>query len=131
MTEASTTTDALNQHISNNISGETWEVVHYLAMALKADNEGRTEVARTLRDIALDEAAHGARFKYLAGEIGDLKEEIGKMLAGEEGAFDGKHEGMKEAEAAGEKEIASFFDTAAHDEGRHASMLRNLLDRYF
>ena len=131
MSEATTTTDTLEQHIANNISGETWEVVHYLAMALKADNEGKTEVARTLRDIAMDEAAHGARFKYLAGEVGDLKEEIEKMLAGEEGAYDGKHKGMKQAEAAGEKEVASFFDTAAHDEGRHAAMLRTLLSRYF
>ncbi len=126
-----TKTMSVEEHVSNNISGETWEVVHYLAMALKADNEGKTEVARTLRDIALDEAAHGARFKYLAGEIGDLREEIEKMLSGEEGAFDGKHEGMKQAEAAGQKELASFFDTAAHDEGRHAAMLRNLLEQYF
>lgn len=125
------TQSKVEQHIQNNIKGETWEVVHYLAMALKADNEGKTEVARTLRDIALDEAAHGARFKYLAGEIGDLKEEISKMLAGEKGAYEGKHEGMKEAEEAGQKEVASFFDTAAHDEGRHAAMLSNLLENYF
>lgn len=121
----------VEEHIENNIKGETWEVVHYLAMALKADNEGKTEVARTLRDIAMDEAAHGARFKYLAGEIGDLREEIEKMLAGEEKAFDGKHEGMKAADASGQKEVASFFDTAAHDEDRHAAMLRNLLSAYF
>lgn len=121
----------MDEHIQNNIKGETWEVVHYMAMALKADNEGNPEVARTLRDIALDEAVHGARFKYLADEIGDLKEEIEKMLAGEEKAFDGKHEGMKEADESGQKEIASFFDTAAHDEGRHAAMLRNLLENNF
>lgn len=129
MTEETRTT--VEEHIQNNISGETWEVVHYMAMALKADNEGKPEVARTLRDIAMDEAAHGARFKYLADEIGDLKEEIEKMLAGEEKAFDGKHEGMKEADESGQKEVASFFDTAAHDEGRHAAMLRNLLASYF
>lgn len=126
-----TTKMTTEQHIESNIKGETWEVVHYLAMALKADNEGKTEVAQALRNIALDEAAHGARFKYLAGGIGDLKAEIEKMLAGEEKAYEGKHEGMKEAEASGQKEVASFFDTAAHDEGRHAAMLRNLLERYF
>lgn len=130
MSEA-TTKMSVEQHVENNIKGETWEVVHYLAMALKADNEGRTEVAQVLRSIALDEAAHGARFKYLAGEIGDLKKEIEGMLSGEEKAYEGKHDGMKEAEAAGQKEVASFFDTAAHDEGRHAAMLRNLLERYF
>ena len=124
------TKTSVEQHVQNNIKGETWEVVHYLAMALKADNEGKTEVAHTLRSIAMDEAAHGARFKYLAGEIGDLKEEIEKMLAGEEKAYEGKHEAMKEADASGQKEVASFFDTAAHDEGRHAAMLRNLLERY-
>jgi len=116
MTETTATTE---ECMANEIKGETWEVIQYLAMALKADNEGMTEVAQTLRSIAMDEAGHGSRFKYLAGNIGDLKGEIEKMLAGEKEAVDGK------------KEIASFFDTAAHDEARHAAMLQNLLDRYF
>lgn len=128
---AEETTMTTEQCVSQEIKGETWEVVQYLAMALKADNEGMTEVAQTLRSIAMDEAAHGSRFKYLAGNIGDLKSEIEKMLAGEEEAFDGKHKGMKVAEDSGQKEVASFFDTAAHDEARHAAMLRNLLKRYF
>lgn len=128
MSEATMTVE---EHIGNEIKGETWEVIQYLSMALKADNEGRTEVAAVLRSIAMDEAAHGSRFKYLAGQIGDLKEEIQKMLAGEEEAYEGKHDGMKAADEAGKKEWASFFDTAAHDEARHAAMLRNLLERYF
>lgn len=129
MTEPSTMTT--EECIDQEIKGETWEVVQYLAMALKADNEGMTEVASTLRSIAMDEAVHGSRFKYLAGKVGDLKEEIEKMLAGEEEAYDGKHQGMKTADESGQKEVASFFDTAAHDEARHAAMLRNLLKRYF
>ncbi len=128
MTEQTAT---LEECVNTEIKGETWEVVHYLAMALKADNEGMTEVAQTLRNIAMDEAAHGSRFKYLAGNIGDLKEEIEKMLSGEEQAYEGKHEGVKTAEAAGQKQVASTLHTAAHDEARHASMLRNLLKRYF
>jgi rubrerythrin len=128
MTQETMTTE---QCLAQETKGETWEVVQYLAMALKADNEGKTEVAQTLRSIAMDEAAHGSRFKYLAGQIGDLRGEIEKMLAGEKEAFDGKHDGMKVADSSGQKEIASFFDTAAHDEARHAAMLQNLLDRYF
>jgi rubrerythrin len=128
MTQETMTTE---QCLAQETKGETWEVVQYLAMALKADNEGKTEVAQTLRSIAMDEAAHGSRFKYLAGQIGELRGEIEKMLAGEKEAFDGKHDGMKVADSSGQKEIASFFDTAAHDEARHAAMLQNLLDRYF
>ncbi len=124
-------TMTVEECVSNEIKGETWEVVHYLAMALKADNEGMTEAAQTLRNIAWDEATHGSRFKYLAGNIGDLKEEIEKMLAGEEQAYEGKHEGVKTAEDAGQKQVASTLHTAAHDEARHAQMLRNLLKRYF
>ena len=129
MTDSTSTTT--EECVATEIKGETWEVVQYLAMALKADNEGKTEVAQTLRSIAMDEAGHGSRFKYLAGKIGDLREEIEKMLAGEKEAYVGKHEGMKVADDAGQKEVASFFDTAAHDEARHAAMLQNLLDRYF
>lgn len=126
--EATMTTE---QCLDQETKGETWEVIHYLAMALKADNEGRTEVAQTLRNIAMEEAAHGSRFKYLAGNIGDLKTEIEKMISGEDAAYEGKHKAMKVSEESGQKEVASFFDTAAHDEARHAAMLRNLVKRYF
>lgn len=119
------------QCLDQETKGETWEVIQYLAMALKADNEGHTEVAQTLRSIAMDEAAHGSRFKYLAGKVGDLKSEVEKMLAGEEQAYEGKHKAMAVAEQSGQKEAASFFDTSAHDEARHAAMLKNLLKNYF
>lgn len=128
---ADETTMNAAQCVDQEIKGETWEVIQYLAMALKADNEGKTEVAQTLQSIAMDEAGHGSRFKYMADKIGDLKSEIEKMLAGEKAAYDGKHEGMRVADAEGKKEMASFLDTAAHDEARHAAMLQNLLERYF
>ena len=93
------TTATTEECMANEIKGETWEVVQYLSMALKADNEGRTEVAQTLRSIAMDEAGHGSRFKYMADKIGDLKSEIEKKRDGEKEAFDGKHEGRRVADA--------------------------------
>ncbi|MDA8066008.1 MAG: rubrerythrin family protein [Thermaerobacter sp.] len=121
----------LQDHVKGNINGETWEVTHYLAMAYKADHLGMGEVADALRRIAMDEANHGARFIFLDGQVEDLKGEIEKMLAGERKAYDGKHDGMKEALGHDKKELASWFDTAAHDEDRHAKILDGILNKYF
>ena len=121
----------LQEHVKANINGETWEVTHYLAMALEADHRGLPDVADALRRIAMDEATHGARFIFLNGGVSDLKAEIEKMMAGERKAYDGKHEGMSRAMEEGKKELASWFDTAAHDEDRHAKMLAGILERYF
>ncbi|MCL4459054.1 MAG: rubrerythrin family protein [Chloroflexi bacterium] len=122
---------SLEEYVQKNIDGETWEVTHYLAMAYKADAEGLGEVAEALRRIAWDEANHGARFLYLDGRIGDLKAEITKMLEGERKAYTGKHDGMKAALERDKKEVGSWFDTAAHDEDRHAHILEGILARHF
>ncbi len=121
----------LEEHVKGNINGETWEVTHYLAMAYQADHLGMPDVADALRRIALDEANHGARFIFLDGQVNDLKANVEKMLAGEKAAYEGKHNGMNSALEAGKKEVASWFDTAAHDEDRHAKILQGLLDRNF
>ncbi len=121
----------LEEYVKSNINGETWEVTHYLAMAYQADHLGMSDVADALRRIALDEANHGARFVFLDGQVNDLKGDIEKMLAGEKAAYDGKHNGMNAALEAGKKEVASWFDTAAHDEDRHAKILQGILDRNF
>jgi rubrerythrin len=121
----------LEEYVKGNINGETWEVTHYLAMAYQADHQGLPGVADALRRIAADEANHGSRFIFLDGQVGDLKANIEKMLAGEKAAFEGKHNGMSAALEAGKKELASWFDTAAHDEDRHAKILEGILDKHF
>lgn len=123
---------AVEDAVDMNFAGETEEVGLYLAMARQAQREGYPEVAETLKRIAFEEAEHAAHFAELNGKIaGSTKENIEKMLQGEQGANGGKKEAAETAEKAGITQAAEYFDQSSRDEARHARMLRGILDRYF
>jgi len=118
--------------VDANFRGECTEVGMYLAMARQAQREGLPEVAEALRTIALEEAEHAARFAELNGVIRDnLKENIEMMLEGERAANREKREAALRASECGVDEAHDFFDESSRDEGRHARMLRGMLERYF
>ncbi|WP_370004636.1 ferritin family protein [Methanothermobacter sp. KEPCO 2] len=118
--------------VDANFRGECSEVGMYLAMARQAQREGLPEVAEALRTIALEEAEHAARFAELNGVIRDnLKENIEMMLEGEEAASREKGEAALRATECGVDEACDFFHESSRDEGRHARMLRGILERYF
>jgi rubrerythrin len=142
---ASTEQMALEKYLEANIKGETWEVTHYMAMALKAQKSGLAEVAEALYRIASEEAYHGANFIQRGSEDKDLQAKLEEqhklkselradmemMLKGEKMAHLGKNEAASLANAQGKTELAGFFRIAAQDESRHAKMLEGLLKRYF
>ena len=118
--------------VEANFSGETTEVGLYLAMARQAEREGYPEVAQVLRAIALEEAEHAASYAEMNGKISlRTKENIEKMLAGEEGANKGKREAALKSKEAGIDEAHDFFDVSARDEARHGRALQGILERYF
>ena len=122
----------LEEAVDVNFKGETSEVGLYLAMAWQAQREGLPEIAGVLKDIAWEEAQHATRFAVLNGMIStSTKENLEKMLAGEQAANKGKREAaIKAREAAGD-ETHEVFDESSRDEARHAQILEGLLKRYF
>ncbi len=122
----------VEEDVKQNFMGETSEVGLYLAMAKQALREGYPEIALALEKIAWDEAWHAARFAELNGMISEsTKENIEKMLRGEQGANKGKRESAVKAKEEGVDEAHDFFDESSRDEARHARALKGLLDRYF
>ncbi len=122
----------LEEAAEANFRGETSEVGLYLAMAHQAQREGYPEVAETLKTIALEEAQHAARYALLNGKISaSTKENLEKMLAGEQAANKGKRESAIKAKTEAGDETHEVFDEASRDEARHALMLEGLLKRYF
>ncbi len=122
----------VEEAVEANFRGETSEVGLYLAMAKQAQREGYPEVAQVLRSIAADEAEHAASYAEMNGKISpSTKENIKKMLAGEQAANRGKREAALKAKEAGVDEAHDFFDVSARDEARHARALQGILDRYF
>lgn len=122
----------VEEEVDENFNGETMEVGLYLAMARQAQREGYPEVAEVLKSIAWDEAWHAARFAELNGKISEsTKENIKKMLAGEQGANKGKREAAVKAKKNDIDPAHDFFDESSRDEARHARALEGLLKRYF
>jgi rubrerythrin len=118
--------------VNANFQGETAEVGLYLAMSRQAQREGLPEIAEALKSLAMDEAWHAARFAELNGKISEsTKENLEKMLAGEQGANKGKKAASVKANEAGVEEAGNFFDESSKDEARHAKTLEGLLKRYF
>ncbi len=116
----------------NNFKGETGEVGLYLAMAKQAQREGYPEIAEVLKTIAIEEAWHAAGYAELNGLISSsTKENLQRMLKGEEGANKYKRESAVKSKEAGIDEAHDFFDVSARDEARHARAIKGLLDRYF
>ncbi len=122
----------LEEAVEANFRGETSEVGLYLAMAHQAQQEGYSEVAEVLKTIALEEAQHAARYALLNGKISSsTRENLEKMLAGEQAANKGKREAAIKAKTEAGDETHEVFDESSRDEGRHARMLEGLLQRYF
>lgn len=123
---------AVEEAADNNFKGETGEVGLYLAMAKQAQREGYPEVAEVLKTIAIEEAWHAAGYAELTGRISNsTKENLMRMLKGEEGANKYKRESAVKSKEAGIDEAHDFFDVSARDEARHARAIKGLLDRYF
>lgn len=122
----------VEEAVEANFKGETMEVGLYLAMARQAQREGYPEIAQVLESIAMDEAWHAANFAELNGKISEsTKENLEKMLKGEQAANKGKREAAVMAKENNIDPAHDFFDVSSRDEGRHARALEGLLKRYF
>ncbi|MQL53991.1 rubrerythrin family protein [Desulfofundulus thermobenzoicus] len=123
---------AVEDAVEKEFRGETWEVGIYLAMSRQAQREGYPEVAEVLKSIAMDEAWHAAHFAELSGKISaSTRENLFKMLQGEQEANRGKKEAAKRARELDLDPVHDFLDESSRDEARHARALAGLLERYF
>lgn len=101
-------------------------------MARQAQREGLPEVAEVLSKIAMEEAHHAAQFAEMNGIIKPtLKENLEMMLEGETMANNEKKAAAKKAKECEIDPAHDFFDESSRDEGRHANMLKGILNRYF
>lgn len=121
------------QGLRDNFNGECSEVGMYLAMSRQAMREGYPEIAVVLEQIAHEEAEHAARFCEIIGDLvtNSTKENLIKMLNGENGACHGKKKIASMAKAQNLDAIHDSVHEMCKDEARHGKALKGLLDRYF
>lgn len=123
---------AVEEAVSMNFRGETGEIGLYLAMARQAEREGYPEIARSLVNIAWEEAGHAALYAELNGLVSSsTKENLEKMLAGETAANKGKKQAANKAKEINLEAAQAVFDESSRDEARHARSLEGLLKRFF
>ncbi|MBI2915214.1 MAG: rubrerythrin family protein, partial [Firmicutes bacterium] len=105
---------ALEEAVDRNFGGENSEVGLYLAMARQAQREGFPEVGQALIQIAWDEAWHAAHFAELNGKISaSTKENLEKMLGGEQMANKGKRQAAVLAKEQGIDHAHDYFDESS------------------
>lgn len=112
---------------------EVTEVGMYLAMARHAYREGYPEIAEVLRQIAWEEAEHAAKFEELAQDkiLSTTKENLEKMILGENGACELRWQIAAEAKKQNLDAVHDAVHEISKDEARHGRALKGMLDRYF
>lgn len=115
--------------LEKTFDSESNDVALYLAMSLKAEMEGHTEVASYLYNVAMDEAKHAAEFASLLGKIKDTRTNLHVMLEGELRSEKERADAAKIAHAEGHNEAYEFFEKSMHDETRHKTGLRLVISK--
>lgn len=128
---------AADEEIYNGLldcfQAEVTEVGMYLAMARVAYREGYPEIAEVLRQIAWEEAEHAAMFEELAGAkiFNSTKENLEKMIQGENGACELRYQIAAKAKQTNHDAIHDAVHEISKDEARHGMALQGMLNRYF
>ncbi len=104
---------------------ETEEAGLYMGMARQAEREGYPEIARQLRETAIQEAEHAGIAAELAGKIGKTKENLERMTEGEGEANSVRMKIAKDQEG----EAKAYLIVTAKDEARHKRALEGLKER--
>lgn len=110
---------------------ETEEAALYLAFCKKAEEEGFPEIGEAFYRVAKEEALHAADIAHLQGKVRTTRENLAWLVDTETKNQKSKAEAAVIAGAEGEPRAKEFFIRAAKDEGRHASIFKGLLERYF
>ena len=116
--------------MQSTFESESGDIALYLAMSKKAADEGHSDIASYLYDIAMDEARHAAEFAMLLGKVKDTRTNLKMMIEDEIKAVKEKAEGAKIAHELGNEEVFEFFDRALHDETRHKEVLSKIMEKY-
>jgi len=104
-----------------------------LAMARQAEREGYPEAAAALTKIALEEAAHAAKYAELLGEsvFADTKRNLQIRANAQFSSCENKKRFANKTKQLNLDAIHDMVHEICKDEARHGFMLRGLLDRYF
>jgi len=120
-------TEAVQKNLEKILEEDGWEVGLYLARAEKAEADGYPEVARVIREVAMDESNHLARVAKLMRPDRidrDVKTNLMAMIEGDTDAAERERDMAKKARAVGMEKEARPFESLAQKEMEHVEKLR-------
>jgi len=115
--------------MQKTFDSESNDIALYLAMSKKAEDEGHSDIAAYLFNVAMDEAHHAVQFAALLGKVKDTKTNLVNMLAGEIRAEKDKAHAAKVAFAEGNEDAFQFFEKSMKDETKHKEGIRKILSK--
>jgi rubrerythrin len=115
--------------MEKTFDSESSDIALYFAMSQKAAEEGQTEIAAYLFDVAMDEASHAIQFASLLGKVKDTKTNLVNMLADEMQAEKDKAHAARVAFAEGHDDAFQFFKESLKDETKHKEGIKKILSK--
>ena len=115
--------------MEKTFKAESGDIALYLAMSQKAADEGHSDIALYLYNVAMDEARHAAEFAILLGKVKDTRSNVSMMLEDEIRSEKERSRAANIALAEGNKEAFQYFEKSMHDEIRHKAGLKVILSK--
>ncbi len=110
--------------MEKTFQAESGDVALYLAMSKKAADEGHSDIALYLYNVAMEEAKHAADFAILLGKVKDTKSNLNAMLEDEIISEKDRAQAAKIALAEGNEDAYHYFENSMHDEQKHKAGLK-------
>jgi rubrerythrin len=117
------------ENLKTAFAGESQANRKYLAFALKAEEEGYTQVAKLFKAAAKAETVHALNHLGTLGQVKSTVENLNAALSGETAEFQEMYPGfIKTAKQEGSKQATWSFDVANKVEQIHANLYKKALD---
>jgi len=122
----------IEEHLKEVFAEEKGEVAIRLVRAKVAEQEGFSEVAACLREIAYDEAKHAALIAELLyqDDIKDTRSNVMATISGDQYAYDREREFLPIARQAGNEAIVRLVEQLILDEKRHIDQLEEVARKH-
>jgi rubrerythrin len=118
-----------DENLRTAFAGESQANRKYLAFALKAEEEGFTQVAKLFKAAAEAETIHALNHLRITGQVKSSLENLGTAVSGETFEFREMYPGfINIAKQEGKKQATWSFDMANKVEQVHASLYQKAMD---
>jgi len=118
-----------DENLNTAFAGESQANRKYLAFALKAEEEGFTQVAKLFKAAAEAETIHALNHLRITGQVKSTLENLGTAVSGETIEFQKMYPGFIDtAKQEGKKQATWSFDMANKVEQVHAKLYQKAMD---